>query len=130
MMRLSCWVNNHIRINNTNATSSRRRLRASLSVTGGESTMANNSVRVAAAQMTSVTDLASNFSTCSRLVKVTTPLYILFIFHFTISYLFFCFQRKLHQLELNCFVFPKHSLLWVLKMVIVLVLLNLWMDLL
>lgn len=72
MMRLSsCWVNNNIRINNTNGTSIRRRLRASLSVTAGESTMATNSVRVAAAQMTSITDLASNFSTCSRLVKVT-----------------------------------------------------------
>ncbi|AES63039.2 carbon-nitrogen family hydrolase [Medicago truncatula] len=69
-MRLSsCWVNNNIRINNTNGTSIRRRLRASLSVTTGESTMATNSVRVAAAQMTSITDLASNFSTCSRLVK-------------------------------------------------------------
>ncbi|XVF75452.1 hypothetical protein PTKIN_Ptkin13bG0189900 [Pterospermum kingtungense] len=35
-----------------------------------ESTMAtSNSVRVAAAQMTSFNDIASNFSTCSRLVK-------------------------------------------------------------
>ncbi|XP_057981826.1 deaminated glutathione amidase, chloroplastic/cytosolic [Malania oleifera] len=34
----------------------------------GESAMAN-SVRVAAAQMTSVNDLAANFATCSRLVK-------------------------------------------------------------
>ncbi|GKV28557.1 hypothetical protein SLEP1_g37590 [Rubroshorea leprosula] len=34
-----------------------------------ESDMAANSVRVAAAQMTSVNDLASNFATCSRLVK-------------------------------------------------------------
>ncbi|CAI0442952.1 unnamed protein product, partial [Linum tenue] len=31
--------------------------------------MASNSVRVAAAQMTSVNDLAANFATCSRLVK-------------------------------------------------------------
>ncbi|KAF4351597.1 hypothetical protein F8388_003250 [Cannabis sativa] len=31
--------------------------------------MAVNSVRVAAAQMTSINDLASNFATCSRLVK-------------------------------------------------------------
>ncbi|XP_062092794.1 deaminated glutathione amidase, chloroplastic/cytosolic isoform X3 [Humulus lupulus] len=31
--------------------------------------MAANSVRVAAAQMTSINDLASNFATCSRLVK-------------------------------------------------------------
>ncbi|MED6184965.1 Deaminated glutathione amidase, chloroplastic/cytosolic [Stylosanthes scabra] len=35
----------------------------------GESTMPSNSVRVAAAQMTSINDLASNFATCSRLVK-------------------------------------------------------------
>ncbi|XVF23745.1 hypothetical protein REPUB_Repub13aG0065700 [Reevesia pubescens] len=36
----------------------------------GESVMAaSNSVRVAAAQMTSTNDIASNFSTCSRLVK-------------------------------------------------------------
>ncbi|PON91517.1 Carbon-nitrogen hydrolase [Trema orientale] len=33
------------------------------------SEMAANSVRVAAAQMTSINDLASNFATCSRLVK-------------------------------------------------------------
>ncbi|KAJ6767929.1 DEAMINATED GLUTATHIONE AMIDASE [Salix koriyanagi] len=31
--------------------------------------MASNSVRVAAAQMTSINDLAANFATCSRLVK-------------------------------------------------------------
>ncbi|KAJ1400235.1 Carbon-nitrogen hydrolase [Sesbania bispinosa] len=31
--------------------------------------MATNSVRVAAAQMTSITDVAANFATCSRLVK-------------------------------------------------------------
>lgn len=31
---------------------------------------ANNSVRVAVAQMTSVNDIAANFATCSRLVKV------------------------------------------------------------
>lgn len=50
----------------------RHRLRASLSG-AGESIMAattTNSVRVAAAQMTSITDLASNFTTCSRLVRV------------------------------------------------------------
>lgn len=35
----------------------------------GDSAMAN-SVRVAAAQMTSINDLAANFATCSRLVKV------------------------------------------------------------
>ncbi|MED6168431.1 Deaminated glutathione amidase, chloroplastic/cytosolic [Stylosanthes scabra] len=35
----------------------------------GESTMPSNSVRVAAAQMTSINDLASNFATCSLLVK-------------------------------------------------------------
>ncbi|XP_015942307.1 deaminated glutathione amidase, chloroplastic/cytosolic [Arachis duranensis] len=35
----------------------------------GESTMPSNSVRVAAAQMTSINDLAANFATCSRLVK-------------------------------------------------------------
>ncbi|XP_057735892.1 deaminated glutathione amidase, chloroplastic/cytosolic [Arachis stenosperma] len=34
-----------------------------------ESTMPSNSVRVAAAQMTSINDLAANFATCSRLVK-------------------------------------------------------------
>ncbi|CAL5210306.1 unnamed protein product [Lathyrus oleraceus] len=44
------------------------RFRASLSV-AGDSTMSTNSVRVAAAQMTSITDLAANFTTCSRLVK-------------------------------------------------------------
>ena len=32
--------------------------------------MASNSVRVAAVQMTSINDLAANFATCSRLVKV------------------------------------------------------------
>lgn len=37
-----------------------------------DSTMAAaGSVRVAAAQMTSINDLASNFTTCSRLVKVS-----------------------------------------------------------
>lgn len=44
-------------------------LRASLSG-AAESIMATNSVRVAAAQMTSINDLAANFTTCSRLVKV------------------------------------------------------------
>ncbi|KAG5557480.1 hypothetical protein RHGRI_007649 [Rhododendron griersonianum] len=39
-----------------------------LAVAPRESTMAN-SVRVAAAQMTSINDLAANFATCSRLVK-------------------------------------------------------------
>ncbi|KAJ6892322.1 hypothetical protein NC651_025500 [Populus alba x Populus x berolinensis] len=34
-----------------------------------EPAMASNSVRVAAAQMTSINDLAANFATCSRLVK-------------------------------------------------------------
>ena len=34
------------------------------------SIMASNSLRVAAAQMTSINDLAANFATCSRLVKV------------------------------------------------------------
>ncbi|XP_057423740.1 deaminated glutathione amidase, chloroplastic/cytosolic [Lotus japonicus] len=43
-------------------------LRASLSG-AAESIMATNSVRVAAAQMTSINDLAANFTTCSRLVK-------------------------------------------------------------
>ncbi|KAI4351203.1 hypothetical protein L6164_005582 [Bauhinia variegata] len=35
----------------------------------GDSTMAANTVRVAAAQMTSINDLVVNFATCSRLVK-------------------------------------------------------------
>ncbi|KAF7147540.1 hypothetical protein RHSIM_Rhsim03G0121100 [Rhododendron simsii] len=39
-----------------------------LAVSAGEYTMANT-VRVAAAQMTSINDLAANFATCSRLVK-------------------------------------------------------------
>lgn len=37
-----------------------------------------NSLRVAAAQMTSVSDLAANFATCSRLVKVFFLLHIFF----------------------------------------------------
>ncbi|XP_061357942.1 deaminated glutathione amidase, chloroplastic/cytosolic [Gastrolobium bilobum] len=46
----------------------RQNLRASLSISF--SMMATNSVRVAAAQMTSINDLAANFATCcSRLVK-------------------------------------------------------------
>ncbi|XP_045817845.1 deaminated glutathione amidase, chloroplastic/cytosolic [Trifolium pratense] len=68
MMRLSCYSVNHI-ITLSSPSLLRRRLRASLSV-AGESTMATtNSLRVAAAQMTSINDLASNFTTCSRLVK-------------------------------------------------------------
>jgi hypothetical protein len=39
-----------------------------------EPAMASNSVRVAAAQMTSINDLAANFATCSRLVKVNSLL--------------------------------------------------------
>ncbi|BBG97875.1 Nitrilase/cyanide hydratase and apolipoprotein N-acyltransferase family protein, partial [Prunus dulcis] len=38
-------------------------------IIAGESNMAANSLRVAAAQMTSINDLAANFATCSRLVK-------------------------------------------------------------
>lgn len=48
--------------------------RAAVAVAGDSSpisTMAANSLRVAAAQMTSINDLAANFATCSRLVKVT-----------------------------------------------------------
>lgn len=41
---------------------------------------AANSVRVAAAQMTSVNDIAANFATCSRLVKVISNLYSFFVF--------------------------------------------------
>ncbi|XP_028799413.1 nitrilase-like protein 2 [Neltuma alba] len=44
-------------------------LTARAPVAGESSTMATNSVRVAAAQMTSINDLAANFATCSRLVK-------------------------------------------------------------
>ncbi|KAK4284052.1 hypothetical protein QN277_000931 [Acacia crassicarpa] len=51
----------------------KRQLSGSLTVraavAGESSTMAISSVRVAAAQMTSVNDLAANFATCSRLVK-------------------------------------------------------------
>lgn len=39
------------------------------------STMATDTVKIAAAQMTSVNDLSANFNTCSRLVKASkTPL--------------------------------------------------------
>ncbi|XP_019151132.1 PREDICTED: nitrilase-like protein 2 [Ipomoea nil] len=38
-------------------------------VSGNDSVAMANSIRVAAAQMTSVNDLATNFATCSRLVK-------------------------------------------------------------
>ncbi|XP_054787775.1 deaminated glutathione amidase, chloroplastic/cytosolic [Prosopis cineraria] len=44
-------------------------LTAHAAFAGESSTMATNSVRVAAAQMTSINDLAANFATCSRLVK-------------------------------------------------------------
>ena len=46
------------------------RFRCFARAVASESAMAANSVRVAAAQITSVNDLAANFSTCSRLVKV------------------------------------------------------------
>ncbi|KAI9118798.1 hypothetical protein K1719_010243 [Acacia pycnantha] len=46
-----------------------RSLTVRAAVAGESSTMATSSVRVAAAQMTSVNDLAANFATCSRLVK-------------------------------------------------------------
>ena len=49
----------------------------SVHAVAGDSAMAN-SVRVAAAQMTSVNDLAANFATCSRLVKVLSIYEILF----------------------------------------------------
>ncbi|GMY08673.1 nitrilase-like protein 2 [Fagus crenata] len=45
------------------------RFRCFARAVASESAMAANSVRVAAAQITSVNDLAANFSTCSRLVK-------------------------------------------------------------
>ncbi|KAM1819555.1 hypothetical protein ACFX11_001211 [Malus domestica] len=35
----------------------------------GDANMATSSIRVAAAQMTSINELAANFATCSRLVK-------------------------------------------------------------
>ncbi|KVI06914.1 Carbon-nitrogen hydrolase [Cynara cardunculus var. scolymus] len=38
-------------------------------ISADASTMAVNSVRIAAAQMTSINDLATNYATCSRLVK-------------------------------------------------------------
>ncbi|KAI3968913.1 hypothetical protein MKW92_042755 [Papaver armeniacum] len=41
----------------------------SLTVKSSSSSMANNTVRIAAAQMTSINDLTSNFNTCSHLVK-------------------------------------------------------------
>lgn len=79
-----CSVNEIIKINTTKIPSSihrplllasRQRHRLRVSISGaGESTMSTNSVRVAAAQMTSITDLASNFATCSRLVKVLSLL--------------------------------------------------------
>ncbi|KAI3879882.1 hypothetical protein MKW98_018121 [Papaver atlanticum] len=40
-----------------------------LIVKSSSSSMANNTVRIAAAQMTSINDLTSNFNTCSHLVK-------------------------------------------------------------
>lgn len=45
-----------------------------------DSVMAANSVRVAAAQMTSINDLASNFATCVRLAKVTQTSYFISLF--------------------------------------------------
>lgn len=45
-------------------------------VAGDSAVMASNTVRIAAAQMTSVNDLATNFATCSRLVKVFVFFYM------------------------------------------------------
>ena len=113
-----------------------------------------NSLRVAAAQMTSVSDLAANFATCSRLVKVLFffifsflgSLYFLSyspILFYIILFLFFFFliidclvvlsigfgvQRKQLQLEPNCFAFLRPSLMWVSRMGTVLGLLSHWMD--
>lgn len=47
----------------------------------------SNSVRVAAAQMTSINDLTANFSTCSRLVKVVSTPFSFFSFFFSFSLL-------------------------------------------
>ncbi|KAF7811436.1 nitrilase-like protein 2 [Senna tora] len=49
----------------------KRKSMTDLAAVAGESSpiMASNTVRVAAAQMTSINDLAANFATCSRLVK-------------------------------------------------------------
>lgn len=56
----------------------------------GKSIAMANSVRVAAAQMTSVNNLAVNFATCSRLVKVCTSCsYILFL-HSNLIFMYTC----------------------------------------
>lgn len=75
----------------------------------GESVMASNSLRVAAAQMTSINDLAANFATCSRLVKVF-HLFLskvsFFLSPFNLSHLarspFFICNRV--SLKIGCFI--------------------------
>lgn len=60
------WIQNRRRL----ALKNSRFASVAIRAITGNSTMAN-SVRVAAVQMTSVNDLAANFATCSRLVKVS-----------------------------------------------------------
>ena len=60
------WIQNRRRL----ALKNSRFASVAIRAITGNSTMANL-VRVAAVQMTSVNDLAANFATCSRLVKVS-----------------------------------------------------------
>ena len=62
----------------------------------GNSTMAN-SVRVAVVQMTSVNDIAANFATCSRLVKVP------FDFRLFRCYMFFMLWLVRHRSKIREF---------------------------
>ena len=59
------WIQSRRRLVSKHSLSQSVEIRA----VAGNSTMAN-SVRVAVVQMTSVNDIAANFATCSRLVKV------------------------------------------------------------
>ncbi|KAF7846254.1 hypothetical protein BT93_L4762 [Corymbia citriodora subsp. variegata] len=61
-----------------------RRSWSPISRAASVSAMAVSSVRVAAAQMTSINDLAANFATCSRLVQVTLMFSLFFPSFFVI----------------------------------------------
>lgn len=70
------------------------RIPNSSSVSVSSTTMASsNSLRVAAAQMTSISDLAANFATCSRLVKVlffSIFSFLGYLYFFSYSPIMFC----------------------------------------
>ena len=89
------WLNNcrfHVNLNSKNLLCPTRHVRfrsltvQSSGIISSDPAMASNSVRVAAAQMTSINDLAANFATCSRLVKV----YSLFNFSSATVFAIYC----------------------------------------